>query len=225
MKKLIWLFDLMLLITLFFLTNYTVTSISINAHGIIIGQIINLIAMAIILLFGLYRLTRFKRTNYSVFFNLLKGRITIKKVFLIFIIFIICKLSYSALYSFEFVKAFDLNILEPVLVGTKMFNDMKPTIIIIYVLLVLIGVFAEELFFRGYLYNIQYKYYGKYAWVINGVSWSLIHIFAKANVIALLPTAFLISWIYKREKNLWIVYGVHLLINITAVYPVIASYY
>jgi len=227
MKNSKWRIDLLIIIACSFLINYIVVKISSNEFGIIAGQIINILGIAGWLVFGIYRLTEFKKSNKSAFISLLNDKCTVKCISLAVLIFILSKLSYSFLIEIEVIRNIDLisNVLfKPVLLSADSFYRNRFIIIVIGFFFVLIGVFAEELFFRGYLFNLQFNFYGKHTWIINGISWSLIHIFARANVIALLPTAFLLSWIYQRKRNFWIVYGAHLLINAASVYGVIASY-
>jgi membrane protease YdiL (CAAX protease family) len=227
MKNSKWQIDLLIIIVFFFFLNYLVITLSKSESGIILGQIVNIFGAIIWLIFGIYRITGFKKSNRDVFINIFKNKCSLKCFSLAILVFILSKLTYSFLIEIEFITIFNWlsNILiKPIVLSPESFFRNKLTIYVLGAMLIVIGVFAEELFFRGYLFHAQYKLYGDYTWIINGISWSLIHVFARANVIALLPTAFLLSWIYQRKRNFWIVYGAHLLINAASVYGVIASY-
>lgn len=227
MKKYAWQIDLILVLAFSFLINYFVVSVSKSNSGIIIGQLINILGFFLILLFGVYRITGFKKLNRNKLTELLNKKCTLKCFSLAILIMVMSKFSYALLIKVELIKNLDLisnYLFDPVLLKADSFHKSYLTLIIIGSLFVLVGVFAEELFFRGYLFNLQYGLYGKYTWIINGISWSLVHLFARANMIALLPTAFLLSWMYQRKKNFWIVFGAHFLINSASVYGVMANY-
>lgn len=227
MKKNVWYFDVLIVIVLSFLMNYAVVAMSNNEIGIIMGQFINVFGVFIWLMFGIFRITGFKKSNQELLISFFKKRCILRCFLVAILVFIVSRLSYSFLVEIEFVKKFELlsnTLLKPGRLSPESFLKNDTTLIILGSIFVSVGVFAEELFFRLYLFNLQYVLYGKYTWIINGISWSIIHVFAKANVIALLPTAFLISWTYQQTRNFWIVFLAHLLLNGVSLYGIIIGY-
>jgi membrane protease YdiL (CAAX protease family) len=222
MKKTFWIIDLMLIIALSFVANWIVANTIIHY---IIGQFINLTAFLFIFLFAIYRITRFEKSKRKDLFVLFEKRLSIKKTVYVILIFIIGKLSYSSLVQIEFIKKMQFNSLNSIVLSPEVFYKWRLLIIVIGLLFVVFGTFAEEMFFRGYLFNKQYYLYGKFAWIINGFSWALMHIFTKTNVIALLPMAFLLTYTYNRTKNFWMVFGIHLIWNSISVISVLLAYY
>ena len=152
---------------------------------------------------------------------LFKTKFSINELFIIIIIFVVGKLSYSYIIEIEIIRNLKIDVYRHFALNSKMFDEWRMIILILLVLLIIVGVFAEELYFRGYLFNIQYRLYGKYTWIINGISWSIFHIFSSTNIIAILPTALLISYFYQQRRNLRITLGVHLLMNSIAGYNLI----
>ena len=225
MKKKIWIFDVLVIIVLSFVTNYIVTAIAKYDIGILIGQVINLFAFIAILVFAIYRLTHFKKIKLKYLLTQFKNKFGLKEFFLTLLIFVSGKLTYSGLIGFEFIRNIDIVLFKSFSVGASVVHNNEIFIITITIILVLLGVFIEELFFRTYIFEVQYKLYSRYAWIINGISWALIHIFARANVIALLPSAFMLAYVYQRKRNFWIVFGSHLLWNLTSAYGILSSYY
>ncbi len=228
MKKNIWEIDVLVIVVFTLILNYLVVYLSNSEFGILMGQVVNILGQVGWVLFGIYRITGFKNSNRNRLIKVFKNRCSLKCFSLAILVFVLGKLTYSFLVEIEFIKNLDLlsNILfKPIVLSAESFFRNKLTIIILGVVLVIVGVFAEELFFRGYLFSIQYEAYGRHAWIINGISWSIIHVFARANVIALLPMAFLISWMYQRNRNFWIVFIAHLIFNIVSIYNVIVGYH
>jgi membrane protease YdiL (CAAX protease family) len=219
-----WIVELSLIIAFIFIVNFIVAYIAISESGIIVGQFLNLISFIFFLLWSLYRITSFEKSNISKLIMLFNSKFSIYELFIIIIIYVFGTLSYSYLIEIEIVRHIKIDFYKHFSLNRKMFEDWRMTILILLVLLIIVGVFAEELYFRGYLFDIQYKLYGKYAWIINGISWSIFHIFSNTNIIAILPTALLISYFYKQRRNLRITLGVHLLMNTMAGYNLILKF-
>ncbi|PIB28371.1 hypothetical protein BFP77_00065 [Maribacter sp. 4U21] len=95
--------------------------------------------------------------------------------------------------------------------------DEQTAQIELWVLAILfIGVFfgsvLEELLWRGYLLPIQEKTIGRYAWLLNGILWSLSHIFIY-NPITILFSSICLSFIAFKYKNITYTIILHLLLN------------
>lgn len=74
----------------------------------------------------------------------------------------------------------------------------------------LINIGCEEVLWRGYALPLQEKYFGKYAWLVNGLSWNLlIHFFMRWNVITLMPISLMIPYLVQKHENTWIGVALH----------------
>lgn len=76
------------------------------------------------------------------------------------------------------------------------------------------NIVGEELMWRGYILPRQERAFGKYAWVINALLWTVFHLFFGLHLlILLLPSLFIIPYVvYRRQKTL-IGIVVHALLN------------
>jgi membrane protease YdiL (CAAX protease family) len=73
-----------------------------------------------------------------------------------------------------------------------------------------INIGCEEILWRGYALPLQEKYFGKYAWLVNGICWNLlIHFFMKWNFLVLMPISLTIPYLVQRYKNTWIGIIIH----------------
>ena len=71
-----------------------------------------------------------------------------------------------------------------------------------YLLIILIAnVFSEELWWRGYILPRQELEHGKYAWIVNGLIWSLFHLFKWWAVPFMLLKQWMIPFVAQRTKN------------------------
>ena len=96
---------------------------------------------------------------------------------------------------------------------------MSPTIfqgVMLFFLLV-INVFAEELFFRGYLYPRQEKEHGKWTWVIHSLMWWIIHAHNWFNFPTILFNSLLIPLLWHKTKNTTATLVSHFIGNATSV--------
>ena len=66
------------------------------------------------------------------------------------------------------------------------------------------NIVGEELLWRGYILPRQELAFGNYAWLINGILWTLFHLFFGLHLLILiLPSLFVIPYVvYKRKKTL-----------------------
>jgi len=69
----------------------------------------------------------------------------------------------------------------------------------------ILNIMGEEFLWRGVMLPRQEIAFGKYAWIIHGFGWSLVHIaFGWQLLITLLPLMFIQSYIVQRTKNTWV---------------------
>lgn len=83
-----------------------------------------------------------------------------------------------------------------------------------YLLIILIAnVFSEELWWRGYILPRQELEHGKYAWIVNGLLWSLFHIWKWWAVPFLFLKQWIIPFVAQRTKNTTPAILIHLISN------------
>lgn len=74
----------------------------------------------------------------------------------------------------------------------------------------IINIGCEEILWRGYALPLQEKYFGKYAWLVNGICWNLlIHFFMRWNFIVFIPSSLIIPYLVQKYKNTWIGIIIH----------------
>ena len=74
----------------------------------------------------------------------------------------------------------------------------------------IINIGCEEILWRGYALPLQEKYFGKYAWLVNGICWNiLIHFFMRWNFIVLMPISLITPYLVQKYKNTWIGVIIH----------------
>jgi membrane protease YdiL (CAAX protease family) len=72
---------------------------------------------------------------------------------------------------------------------------------------------GEELLWRGYILPRQELAFGKKAWLIHGLLWTMLHSFKWWEMIGLLPVCLLISFVAQKSKSIWPGFIVHYSIN------------
>ncbi|MEO1044643.1 MAG: CPBP family intramembrane glutamic endopeptidase [Pseudomonadota bacterium] len=73
-----------------------------------------------------------------------------------------------------------------------------------------INIGGEELLWRGYALPLQQRYFGKWAWLINGLCWNLlVHAFMRWNFLTLMPISLVIPFLVQRYQNSWIGIAIH----------------
>lgn len=77
-------------------------------------------------------------------------------------------------------------------------------IVVVYFFGWVINILGEEFWFRGYMLPRQEVAYGKWAWSLHGLVWTLNHLFQVWTLVILFPYAFVWSYIIQRGKNTWI---------------------
>lgn len=79
--------------------------------------------------------------------------------------------------------------------------DIPLTNIPVYLILFVVNIFAEELFWRGTILPRQEVRHGKTAWVVNGILWSFFHIMKWYSVPFMLFKHWIIPFVSQRTKN------------------------
>lgn len=69
---------------------------------------------------------------------------------------------------------------------------------------IIVNIGGEELLWRGYALPRMELYFGKYAWLVNGLLWNLVvHSFMPWAWITLLPISLIVPFMSQRTKSLW----------------------
>jgi membrane protease YdiL (CAAX protease family) len=79
--------------------------------------------------------------------------------------------------------------------------DVPLTNIPFAVILLVLNVVSEELWWRGYILPRQELQHGEYAWVVNGILWPFFHLFKWWAIPFLLLKQWMIPFIAQRLKN------------------------
>ncbi|HEX2946266.1 MAG TPA: CPBP family intramembrane glutamic endopeptidase [Clostridia bacterium] len=77
--------------------------------------------------------------------------------------------------------------------------------------LTIFGGLSEELFGRGYILMRQS---GKYAWVLNGLLWTLSHTYTPWNYIALLPGSLALAYVTQKKQNTTVALAIHFIVQL-----------
>ncbi len=72
-----------------------------------------------------------------------------------------------------------------------------------YLVYMLLNVFGEELWWRGYILPRQELAFGKWTWVVHGIFWNVFHSFFYWELIALLPGCLALSYVAYKSKSTW----------------------
>ncbi|MFN8486239.1 MAG: CPBP family intramembrane glutamic endopeptidase [Caldilineaceae bacterium] len=72
-----------------------------------------------------------------------------------------------------------------------------------YLVYVLLNVFGEELWWRGYILPRQEAALGQWAWVVHGFCWTLFHTFFYWELLLLLPGCLALAFVASKCKNTW----------------------
>jgi membrane protease YdiL (CAAX protease family) len=72
-----------------------------------------------------------------------------------------------------------------------------------YLVYVVLNVFGEELWWRGYILPRQEIAFGKWTWIVHGILWNLFHSFFYWELLTLLPGCLALSFIAYKSKSTW----------------------
>jgi membrane protease YdiL (CAAX protease family) len=78
----------------------------------------------------------------------------------------------------------------------------------------LLNILGEELVWRGVVLPRQELVFGRWAWLVNGTGWWLMHLaFPWQVLLTLLPTVFVVPYVAQRSQNTWVGIIVHAGLN------------
>lgn len=221
-KKMFWLTELFLIIIAVSLTlQFRLLLGSKDFISYFFGSSLNIIVCLSLLLFALHKL--FKQNNIkSVLKSCFLKKILFTDIFIVVLLIVFSSISYVLLYEIDFIHFIRIKRLP----ALKNLSNLQNQILFFQTLFfILIIVLSEELYFRCYLFEKQLLYFRSYTWIINGLSWSVFHIFTPTNFIALLPTCLLYSYIYQKRRNIWLTIFAHLINNLIVYYPTLSLFF
>lgn len=86
--------------------------------------------------------------------------------------------------------------------------------LLLWLIFFFFNIVGEELMWRGYIMPRQELRHGKFAWVINGICWTIFHLaFGVDLIILMLPILFILPYIVQKRKNTWIGILIHGIFN------------
>jgi membrane protease YdiL (CAAX protease family) len=83
----------------------------------------------------------------------------------------------------------------------------------LYFVMLFFNIAGEELWWRGYLLPRQELTHGRWAWLVQGLLWTMFHVFKWWDVIGLLPVCLIITFSAQRMRNNWPAFIAHYLVN------------
>lgn len=86
-------------------------------------------------------------------------------------------------------------------------------ILVIYAFALVVNIFGEEFYMRGYILPRQILTHGRWAWLVHGLLWTLFHFFQRWTYIQLLPITLSLSYVTYRTKNTTIAIAAHYIGN------------
>jgi membrane protease YdiL (CAAX protease family) len=95
--------------------------------------------------------------------------------------------------------------------------------VLLYLVAFFFNIAGEELWWRGYLLPRQELAFGRSAWLLHGLLWTVFHAFKWWDMIGLLPVCLAISFSAQRLKNNWPALIAHALFNGLSLLAVIAG--
>lgn len=76
--------------------------------------------------------------------------------------------------------------------------------IFFWLLWLITNIGGEELLWRGYALPRMEKYFGKWAWLVNGLLWNIfIHFFMRWSFVTLLPVTLTVPYLCQKYKSIW----------------------
>lgn len=77
-------------------------------------------------------------------------------------------------------------------------------LVLVYFIGWFFNIFGEEFWFRGYILPRQELAFGKITWLVNGLMFTLNHLWQPWILVAILPSSLLLAYVVQSRKNTWI---------------------
>ncbi len=81
-------------------------------------------------------------------------------------------------------------------------------------IVLILNIFGEEFFWRGYVFPRQELTHGKATFLIHGLIWGFTHLFQYWLILPILLGSLALSYLIQRKKNTWIGILAHMLNNV-----------
>jgi len=111
------------------------------------------------------------------------------------------------------------------LLGMKLSGSFSP--VFFWLLWLITNIGCEEMLWRGYALPRMEKYFGKRAWLVNGLLWNIcIHFFMRWSFITLIPVTLIVPFICQKYKSIWpgiIIHGLGNLLVLVLIIPSILA--
>lgn len=85
------------------------------------------------------------------------------------------------------------------------------------------NIFGEEFWFRGFMLPRQELDQEKLAWAVNGILFTILHLWQKWNMLLILPGALVGAYAVQKRQNTCILIVAHGVANLGALLPIIAG--
>jgi len=226
-KKASWIIELLIIILFVIAINLSVVSIGFkNFLSIISCQIINFIGAFLLFIVAIHRIISESKGNQLSLNSYFQNKLSFSNALIILLLLFLSLCTSALAMQIKAVEIFNYSIFTNKEYFYLHLAHFQTWIVISAIIIVVtLTALAEELYFRCYLFGIQFIQFGKYTWIINGVSWSIYHIFSPQNFLVLLPQCLMYSYVYQKNRNIWITIIAHLISNYVSIYPAIKIYY
>lgn len=97
------------------------------------------------------------------------------------------------------------------------------SIALLYLILYFFNIVGEEFWWRGYILPRQELAFGRFTWLVHGLSWALFHMFKWWDILSLVPVCLLIAYISQKRQNNWAGLIAHAIVNGTGVLFILAA--
>ncbi len=223
MKNIYWIIEVVVYFILIFILKGAFTFLTSNQMTFFLGQIVIILGYAGVFFFILNKMNVRSITLGLLFQKIIGMPFSINEMLWILSVFIGGVLSYGMLSRIPMVMQMDVNPF-PIIYTIPGFNSGFKLFTIVIIFKILVAIFAEELFFRGYLFSKQCNTLKRSTWIVNGFTWSLTNILTPANFIAIIPTGLLLAFAYQKKKNLRITIVANALMTFMLQYNLILTY-
>lgn len=117
------------------------------------------------------------------------------------------------------------NALANIVPGVFMDMPLKGAwwVVVVYLFSWGFNILGEELWYRGFLLPRQEVAHPPPGWLVNGLSFWILHVVWKWNLIALLPGSLILSYVSERQKTTWVGIIAHGVLNFTPLIVITAG--
>jgi membrane protease YdiL (CAAX protease family) len=96
-------------------------------------------------------------------------------------------------------------------------------VLVVYLVGWVFNILGEEWWYRGFMLPRQELAHGRLGWLVNGLSFWILHIVWKWNLVALLPGSLVLSYVAQTRKTTWVGIIAHGVLNFTPIVAITAG--